>query len=238
LRKAAVARGEESESDTARAVILAVPLLLVVIAALALPPVVSTVLPGVDPQIERLLAVMIGLLAANAAILVDNCVHGLGLPSPRTLWRDLAKGKTPAILVTLGGILVFKSMLDHSGLLPAASGELLRARIPPEFAVALLPLFAGVVTGVAVGFTGVSFPLVVGLMAHSEGAMTPMATLVLAYGFGYMGMMVSPVHLCLLVTRDFFSGNMRGIYRQILPCVSVVACYSLLLHFALKALAL
>jgi len=66
--------------------------------------------------------------------------------------------------------------------------------------------------------------------------LTPLATLVLAYGFGYAGMMLSPVHLCLLVTRDYFSAPLMGVYRRILPCAITILVYAAAAHLALRAL--
>lgn len=60
--------------------------------------------------------------------------------------------------------------------------------------------------------------------------------LVLAYGFGYMGMMLSPVHLCFLVTREYFGARMLDVYRAITPCIISVAVYALLAHGLLSAL--
>jgi hypothetical protein len=57
---------------------------------------------------------------------------------------------------------------------------------------------------------------------------------VLAYGFGYMGMMLSPVHLCLLVTKEYFSAGLLGVLRIILPCVAVILVFCLLSYGALR----
>jgi len=40
-------------------------------------------------------------------------------------------------------------------------------------------------------------------------------TTVLAYGFGYMGMMLSPVHICFVVTNEFFKSRFLIVYRQL-----------------------
>jgi hypothetical protein len=128
---------------------------------------------------------------------------------------------------TLAGVLIFKFMLGASGLLPVAGDELMDSGIPPVVAVALLPFVAGLVTGIALGFTGTAFPLVVGLL-HAEGSgLTPLATLFLAYGFGYMGMMLSPVHLCLLVTRDYYGSRLTAVYRWLWPCAFSVLVFAI-----------
>ena len=38
---------------------------------------------------------------------------------------------------------------------------------------------------------------------------------VLAFGCGYMGMMLSPVHLCLVVTREYFHADFVVSYRYL-----------------------
>ncbi len=76
--------------------------------------------------------------------------------------------------------------------------------------------------------------MIVGLMSVESVNLTPLATLVLAYGFGYMGMMLSPVHLCFLVTKDYFDAPMQKIYRQIVPCVLCILVYCITAHLLLS----
>jgi hypothetical protein len=75
-----------------------------------------------------------------------------------------------------------------------------------------------------VGFVGASFPLVVSLI-HAQGVSDQMvAFTALAYGFGYMGMMLSPIHLCFVLTREYFSSSLGLSYRRIAgPAVCVFA---------------
>jgi hypothetical protein len=152
---------------------------------------------------------------------------------PKKMFSSLLTWKSINVLISLGGVLVFKVMLISSGLLPIASDDLVQSGVPIIVAVAALPFLAGLVTGIALGFAGMSFPLIVGLMGVDGVNLTPMATLVLAYGFGYMGMMLSPVHLCLLVTKDYFNASMMKIYRQIVPCILIILVYCITAHIIL-----
>ena len=214
-----------------RAIYLFMPLLIVVIAILMLPQFYVRILPDISVLMRKLLALLTGLLIAMIPVFIDerkrSCrteKHGNGM------FSTLFKPKSIYVFVTLMGVLVFKFLLNTSGLLLEAGNEIIASGISPAIAVAALPFMAGFVTGIALGFTGVAFPLVVGLMAAEGSGLTPLATLVLAYGFGYMGMMLSPVHLCLLVTRDYFGSSLKGIYLNILPCVISVMVLSLLLY--------
>jgi len=50
-----------------------------------------------------------------------------------------------------------------------------------------------------------------------------MSCAALAYTFGYMGMMLSPVHLCFLVTKDYYKANLLKCYRHVLwPALTVM----------------
>ena len=53
----------------------------------------------------------------------------------------------------------------------------------------------------------------------------------LAYTFGYIGMMVSPVHLCLLVTKDYFKAGLLRSYRYLVKPALTVLVAALLLFF-------
>lgn len=193
------------------------PLAVVVLCTLLLP----LFLPGLGlrlPEASRKMAGMvIGLLVAMGMLAWARRGTGRG-----RMFAGLLTRKNAGILFTLAGIMIFESLLRSSELLPAAGASLVAGRVPMALVVALLPLVAGLATGNAVGYAGTAFPLVAGLL-HTEGAgLTPMATLALAFGFGFAGMMLSPVHLCFVLTRQYFSASYRQIYPLLLPCVGVL----------------
>lgn len=229
---ASLALHRESDSgNDRRALALLAPLAVVVVAIFAVPVILPVVAPGMELQFRKMTALLVGLCAALVVIAVEERKEG----RPQ-LFSTLFRKKSLNVMYSLIGVLVFKAMLKSSGLLPEASQELIQSGIPPALAVAALPFLAGVVTGIALGFTGASFPLVVGLMATPGSGLTPLATLVLAYGFGYIGMMLSPVHLCLLVTKDYFASNLLQIYRRIFPCALTVLAYACIAHIVLRTL--
>jgi uncharacterized protein len=227
--------------DGRRAAFLMLPLAIVVVSLFVMPSALRVTGPAMRPQILKMSSLLCGLLLALAVVVFDRRrVAGPGAKPWSVALRPALAGlfdrKTVGILVSLAGVLVFKFMLDRSGLLPLAGRELVHSGIPVEFAVAGLPFLAGLVTGLALGYTGTSFPLVVGLMAVENSRLTPMSTLVLAYGFGHAGMMLSPIHLCLLVTRDYFRSEFAATYRRFVPCVLAVMAWSIVEHVLLRLL--
>lgn len=218
----------DHKGSNRRAAFLMTPIAVVLVFAMAVPAVVKQFLPGdAGGQIVRLGSVLAGLAFAIIIVAIDDFRHGR-----RVLFRTMLKWKSWSVIVSLSGVLMFKFMMQESGLLPEAAKELGVSGLPVEIVVALLPFVAGIVTGIALGFTGAAFPLVAALVGL--GSMNPVAALVLAYGFGYMGMMLSPVHLCLIVTRDYFSSSILSVYRQILPCMLMIMLFSMVLHTVMR----
>lgn len=225
----------KATGDGRRALFLMLPIFLVVVLFLLLPLGLDAVFPGLGTQRKKMLGLLLALAAALVLVVRDSQRTGRDGPRHR-VFSAVFSSRSLNILSSLGGVLVFKSLLDASGLLPGGAAELAESGIPLPCAVAALPFLAGLVTGIAVGFTGTAFPLVVGMMEVEGSGLRPLATLVLAYGFGFTGMMLSPVHLCLVTTREYFSSSYRATVRHLLPCVAVVMIWSLVSHFVLQAL--
>jgi len=162
--------------------------------------------------------------------------RGEGKDDPGGILSEVFNRKSLSVQYAVAGVMVFKGMLERSDLLIFAGEELTSARIPVIVAVAALPFIAGMVTGLAIGFSGTAFPLVVGLVAARATGITQLSALPIAFGFGYMGMMLSPVHLCLVVTRKYFGAGSIKTYREYMPCVIATLVYSIAVHVFLRVI--
>jgi hypothetical protein len=91
-------------------------------------------------------------------------------------------------------------------------------------------------TGLAIGFVGPSFPIVIGLIAGvtGTGLGTLLSTTVLAYGSGYIGMMLSPVHVCLIVTNEHFRTQLMNSIARLLAPACVLFIFIFLYHLLIK----
>lgn len=206
------------------------PILFIVLCTLLLPGLYRHWLPAASGPTCTLLAMLSGLAGGLLYI---------GLLQQKTdqgLFKKLFTAKTGNVLLTLAGVMIFQNLLIASGLIPTAAAELAASRVPIEIIIAFLPFLAGLVTGIAVGFAGTAFPLVLGFMLTDE-TLTPLATLVLAFSMGYAGMMLSPVHLCFVLTKEYFTAPFSSVYRYILPCVMTVMVTAIFFHLLLRALA-
>jgi hypothetical protein len=63
-------------------------------------------------------------------------------------------------------------------------------------------------------FVGISYPV---LFSYLKPDGVNYGYMMLAYGAGFAGVMLSPVHLCLVVTKAYFKTSFSGIYRMLVP---------------------
>jgi len=122
-----------------------------------------------------------------------------------------------AVLIT--GVMLFKSVMEASGAVGNLGGYLASHGIPLVAALLVLPFVAGLLTGLSIGFVGATFPL----LAALAGGDTAWAAS-LAFAAGFAGVLLSPVHVCLVLTREYFAADLGGIYRKMLvPAAMVLA---------------
>jgi integral membrane protein (TIGR00529 family) len=219
---------EPVEQNLPSIVQVLLPIVIIVLATLLLPGFFHRMTPGLNPASWKLLSMLSGLLVSLIIIWLDRAKHS------RKMFSDLASLKTLNVFVTLAGVMIFESLLDSSGLIPLAGRELSTGRVPIGLIIAFLPFLAGLVTGIAIGFAGAAFPIVVGFISAGEINLHPMAALVLAFSMGYAGMMLSPVHLCFLLTVEYFSASLIKVYKYTLPCVMSVMAFGVILYQVLQ----
>jgi integral membrane protein (TIGR00529 family) len=142
----------------------------------------------------------------------------------RIIWKSISL-KT---LFLIASVMVFKRILEVSGALNS-----LTSAFHPEGASAYLLLFAvpflGLLTGVNHAYVGISFPILLPIF----GPQNPDMVLVMfAYVSGFFGILISPAHLCLALTLEYFKADLRGVYRiLILPSVVIFLAAFLVLLF-------
>lgn len=205
-----------------------IPITMVVIVLFGLQGLVAAVsgLAGTTIPWSQYLSFVIGLGASLLVVVRRNRMPWIAVKE-----SILNPGILPMVMIVLG-IMVFKGMLIDSKAIEQVRLELAAYDIPPVAIIALLPLIAGLVTGIAIGFVGTSFPLVVTLLPADH---SPFPYAVLAYGFGYMGMMLSPVHLCLIVTQEYFCADLLLGYRYLWKPALVGLGWTLMLFLVYRA---
>jgi len=124
-------------------------------------------------------------------------------------------------LMLIVAIMFFAGVLEDSGAAAAIPGTFAAMNIP-RFAIFMgMPFILAIFTGINTAFVGLSFPI---LSKMSGGSLNP-EQVTLVYLSGCAGVMLSPVHLCFILTLNYFKANIFAFYRMLmLPVVAMLLC--------------
>jgi Uncharacterized conserved protein len=158
------------------------------------------------------------VLALSGGVAVLFAAHRY---SPPQILKTLHESLSIRALLLVAGIMVFQEVLRATGALAGISGFFVTSQLPIPLLVALIPFIAGVMTGLTVGYVGITFPLLLPLMGSGQPNLWLEA---LAFASGFAGVMLSPVHLCLVLTREYFEADTTLVYHRLMvPSVVVLA---------------
>lgn len=147
-------------------------------------------------------------------------------PAPSTLWKLARISFSVEIVLLIWGIMVFKEILVSSGAMTSIAHELSQVGLPPLLLIISLPFLLGAITGYGNAMVGLSFPI---LLPFFQGAADPLAYLMIAYGSGFCGAMLSPTHACLVMTLQYYGADMGKVFRMLFLPVGVVFATGLII---------
>ena len=193
-----------------------------------LKPVIS-ILSSLWPVLVAILIygvfkVNLTLAAALAVVLLIIVAR----PSKKALTTALKKGFSYKLILLVFGVLSFQQILEMSGSIEAISLLSTQYHLPAELVVFLVCYTIGVLTGMVSAYVGLGYVLLAGLLY--QPGLNP-GLVMLAYLSGFLGVMTSPAHLCLVFTNEFFGSDLGKVYRTLLPPLLFLAVAGLIVYF-------
>lgn len=124
-------------------------------------------------------------------------------------------------------ILCFIELVTETGVLQEIARDLLAAPLPAPFLLGLIGFILGLIIGMTPGYVGIVMPIAAAL--YPEGNV-PVAGVILTGGLA--GIMLTPTHLCLTVTLEYFKADLL---KTLWPCFKAAAIF-LAVYTAVTAL--
>ncbi len=131
--------------------------------------------------------------------------------------KSIAEMVLLVAVINIYGAFIESKLPDGMYLMDIMKDELSAAGIPIVLLIIILPFASGLATGIAIGFVGASFPIVISLLGQEPAFGTLLSAVVLAYASGHLGQLLSPVHVCNIVTNRFFKTDLLKSTLQIIP---------------------
>ncbi|SFM67650.1 DUF401 family protein [Thermodesulforhabdus norvegica] len=207
-----------------------IPIAIVIIGGLGLGSVLSIFWPSTWAPVSKELGLISALTVSVVYVWVKN---GFTL---RECLSVIVQKQLVKMFYMVCSILIFKTILEESHAAGQITDELLSLGIPLMPVCIILPFLMGLITGITIAFVGTSFPILIVLIKSANQANFMLPYLMLALASGFIGVLVSPVHLCLLLSNEYFHTALQPVYRYVaVPCTilfaSMVAYFGLLRYF-------
>lgn len=206
------------------------PILLVIIPGLGMGILFSYALPQL--AVAKELGLILALFMAIGWVWYKNAF------TADQMWKMLSDHHILSMMYIVASILIFKGILEDSQAVEAVSKELILLQVPLMLIAVILPFLVALITGITIAFVGVTFPILIPLI-HSlgeTGFMLPYVMLAMVCGFS--GVLLSPLHLCLILSNEYFKTTMGAVYRHLwLLCLYLIIsgiAYFLVSHWILE----
>lgn len=188
--------------------LLGLPLLIAIAGAILLEGLIGLL----APQLAFEWGVLAALAAAIACTLAQN---GFAVSAVR---KVLTGKHLYAMLYVIVAIFLFKETMHAAGVVGALA-NMAGGGVALFASAVFLPFLVGVISGINVAFVGAAFPLMLGILAKLGMQDQVLPYLVLGQFFGFAGVMVSPIHICFILTCQFFEVELARAWRRLaVPC--------------------
>ena len=204
------------------------PIIVVILVIMVITLVIESIkILGFSITVPATLTILPGL--ATSIVWIAKVNH---IVFSRVFYAFFKRNTAPMLFLIIA-IMIFQGILKDSDAVLQIRGELAVHYIPSLAIILVMPFISGFITGIAVGFVGVSFPLIIPLFSDLS-LFDYLTHASLAYASGYMGMVLSPVHLCLLVSKDYFKASLPSVYRHLIAPVVCVFSAAIVIFFCLR----
>lgn len=148
------------------------------------------------------------LIALGITIIILIVIHKISVVTLKEIaLRDISF----KVIILIIGIMFFKQVLESTQGMNQIPQIFSAIGINIWVILFIIPFLLGFLTGITTGFVGISFPILMPLMI--QGGSLNLSMVVFAYVAGFVGMMMSPMHLCFTVTVEYLKVNIFSFYK-------------------------
>ncbi len=147
--------------------------------------------------------------------------------SVKDVVKVLKEALNPKIVFLPIATMFYKAVVEYTNLAHQIFNMLSENSIPEYLVLTTLPFIVGFATGISFAFVGITFPLLVPIVGYGS---IDGGALVLAYVSGMAGVLLTPMHLCLVLSVDYFKAKFLRTYSFIVPAVLASILMALIIY--------
>ena len=123
-------------------------------------------------------------------------------------------------MILVVSIMIFKRILQVSGGVEIIPEVFTKLGIHPFIVLFIIPFFIGTMTGLGTAAIGIGLPVLLPIIIQGE---TNLYYAMLAFTGSFVGSMISPMHLCLVVANNYFKVDIGEMYKMLILPLSIIA---------------
>lgn len=216
-----------SKADIRQLIISSSPLWVSLSLALILEQV-NFVTLGLSAGAAKLLTQMAFPIALCLGILIALVI---GDKAEKSITQTILKGISPSIILSGIGIMIFKAMVGKLTVLNDLVIHFLDTGIPLFVIFITLPWLTGFLSASATSAIGITLPLLLPALALSPN---PIPLVMLMYCSAFIGYLISPLHLCQVLTLEYFKVKISELYKEYIIVIPLTFVVSLVVYFLVR----
>jgi uncharacterized protein len=118
------------------------------------------------------------------------------------------------------GIMIFREMFNTTGVNYMLADLIKSTSIAPIFIIILIPFILGIVTGYNLGAIALSYVVIQPLFSTTQISIVGLTSIVFISSLA--GYLISPIHLCNVVSSEHFKTDTTRMYHMYIPSVFVL----------------
>jgi len=184
-------------------------------------PILSILVLAILFKIPFYIAVIAGLAMA---IIKNPPQNEVVKEYKRRIKGFFTKGVKYNLMLVIAGVMGFKSVVEASGAVDIIAKTLTGLGVPLVVMIILLGFVSAYVTGVHVAAMGLLIAIFSPMIpVHAVG---PYVSLLFTSIF--LGYLLSPIHLCMVLTKHYFKVKLASVYQLLIPVSALMMTVAIL----------
>jgi len=180
------------------------------------------------PFLILVILIFIIRLSVDLSLLISALIVAIYTrPSKKEVKEGLKFALSFKILAVVIAVTMFTQYVYDSNAALALYNFMVSRSIPALSLCFLITFIIGITTAGEYVYTGTAFPLLSEIIGTSSNIRD--IFLLISYTGGYLGVMLSPVHLCLVLTLEYYKARYSGVYKYLVPAVAISLILTILI---------
>jgi hypothetical protein len=145
--------------------------------------------------------------------------------------RVMLRGLDYNMGLAMMGIMVFRTMVQHIGLIGKLVDWVRNAGVPLGVIFFVLPFIIGLVSASHTTTLGITLPLLLPLVPLGQ---SKVAYVMLMHVSSFLAYFASPLHMCAVLTNEYFHVRISESARECLPVIAAMGALAIGLFFVYR----